>query len=102
MQEINGNMSEIKNSLHSQNKTMEEIQASVKLLNNAQLDMMRYSMNRIYYKYYPYQKILSCDKKAFLKFYNDYHEMGGNTWIDTLYSEVKDWEAVEKEKDLKS
>jgi hypothetical protein len=43
---------------------------------------MRYNMNRIYYKYQPYKKILEYDKKAFMKFYKDYHQMGGNTWID--------------------
>ncbi len=102
MDQISGNTTDIKASLESQATAISNIQASMDLLNNAQLDMMRYNMNRLYYKYRSYQKILSCDKKAFLKFYNDYHEMGGNTWIDSLYEEVKDWEAVESEKDLKS
>jgi len=46
------------------------------------MDLMRYNMNRLYYKYRPHKKILDCDKKAFIKLYNDYHDMGGNTWID--------------------
>ena len=33
-------------------------------------------MNRLYYKYRPFKKILDCDKKAFIKLYKDYHEMG--------------------------
>jgi len=52
------------------------------------MDLMRYNMNRLYYKYRPFKKILDCDKKAFMKLYNDYHDMGGNTWIDSLYNEV--------------
>ena len=63
---------------------------------------MRYNMNKIYYKYRPYRKILSADKKAFIKIYNDYKSMDGNTWIDALYSEVKDWPIVEDESELKT
>ena len=62
--------------------------------------MMRYNMNKIYYKYRPYKKILSADKKAFIKIYNDYKSMDGNTWIDSLYAEVKDWPIVEEEQEL--
>ena len=64
--------------------------------------MMRYDMNKIYYKYRPYKKILSADKKAFIKIYNDYKSMDGNTWIDALYAELKDWLIVEDADELKS
>ena len=63
---------------------------------------MRYNMNKIYYKYRPYRKILSADKKAFIKIYNDYKSMDGNTWIDSLYAELKDWPIVEDEAELNS
>ena len=76
------------------------IQESIDLLNSSNLDLMRYNMNSLYYKYRPYKKILDCDKKAFMKFYNDYHQMGGNTWIDALYNEVLTWEIVEDEDEL--
>lgn len=61
---------------------------------------MRYNMNKIYYKYRPYRKILNADKKAFIKIYKDYKSMDGNTWIDALYSELKDWPIVEDESEL--
>ena len=76
------------------------IQESIDLLNASNLDLMRYNMNSLYYKYRPYKKILDCDKKAFIKLYNDYHQMGGNTWIDALYNEVLTWEIVEDENEL--
>ena len=63
---------------------------------------MRYNMNKIYYKYRPFGKILSCDKKAFIKLYEDYKPMGGNTWIDTLYPEVMGWPVVDNESELKN
>jgi hypothetical protein len=36
-----------------------------------------------------------------MKVYTDYHNMGGNTWIDTLHDEVMHWEIVEDETELK-
>lgn len=102
--EINGlttRLDEIKEINLNQESDLDKIQASIDLMNNAQMDTMRYIMNSIYYRYLPYKKILSSDKKAFIKFYNDYHSMGGNTWIDSLYAEVKEWETVEDSKELK-
>lgn len=93
-------LEEIKGLVLDQQHKFDEIQKSVDLLNISQMDLMRYNMNRLYYKYRPFKKILDCDKKAFMKLYNDYHDMGGNTWIDTLYSEVMTWEIVQDESKL--
>lgn len=95
-------LNEIKNLNMSQEERLEELQASMDLINKAQMDAMRYNMNRIYYKYHTYKKILSADKKAFMKFYDDYHSMGGNTWIDSLHKELIEWEIVEDESELKT
>lgn len=94
-------LEEIKGLVLDQQHKFDEIQKSVDLLNTSQMDLMRYNMNRLYYKYRPFKKILDCDKKAFMKLYTDYHDMGGNTWIDTLHSEVMTWEIVQDESELK-
>lgn len=99
---IIGSLKEIKELTIEQEKKLVDIQNSLDLLKCSQLDLLRYNMNAIYYKYRPYKKILDCDKKAFIKLYEDYHEAGGNTWIDTLYSEVIIWETVELEQELKT
>lgn len=95
-------LNEIKDMTLSQEKRLIDIQKSIDLLNTSQLDMLRYNMNRIYYKYRPYKKILDADKKAFMKFYTDYKEMHGNTWIDSLYTELIEWPVVENESELKT
>ena len=95
-------LDEIKDLLSNQEENLQKIQTSVDNLNISQLDLMRYNMNRLYYKYRPFKKILDCDKKAFIKLYDDYHNMGGNTWIDQLYSEAIKWEIVENEDELKN
>lgn len=94
-------LEEIKGLVLDQQHSFDKIQKSVDLLNVSQMDLMRYNMNRLYYKYRPFKKILDCDKKAFIKLYKDYHDMGGNTWIDSLYNEVMHWEIVEDENELK-
>ena len=95
-------LEEIKALVLDQGRDLDKIQKSVDILNVSQMDLMRYNMNRLYYKYRPFKKILDCDKKAFIKLYSDYHEMGGNTWIDSLYNEVMQWEIVEDEGELKT
>lgn len=98
---VNDKIEELKEITLDQGTEIKQIQKSVNLLNASQMDLMRYNMNSLYYKYRPYKKILDCDKKAFIKFYTDYHSMGGNTWIDSLYKEVMSWEIVEDETELK-
>lgn len=98
---ITGSLDIIKDMINAQEEQLDDIQVSINLLNESQLDMMRYNMNKIYYKYRPFKKILSADKKAFIKIYKDYKSMDGNTWIDALYAELKDWEIVEDESELK-
>ena len=97
---IMASLDELKQMTMEQEETLSRIQESIDLLNTSQLDMMRYNMNKIYYQYRPYKKILSADKKAFIKIYNDYKPMGGNSWIDALYQEVVSWSIVEDADEL--
>lgn len=97
---VDEKIDELKSMTKAQDTQLAEISRTINLLNQSQLDMMRYNMNKIYYKYRPYKKILSADKKAFIKIYKDYKDMDGNTWIDALYAEVITWEIVEDESEL--
>ena len=97
---VDSRINELKEMTRMQEDQLTCLQESVDLLNLSQMDLMRYNMNALYYKYRPYRKILDVDKKAFIKFYNDYHTMGGNTWIDELYKEVITWPMVEDESEL--
>lgn len=99
--EVMLSLEELKAQNKDQYNALNKLQASINLINETELDTMRYQMNRLYYKYRPYKKILDYDKKAFLKFYNDYHSRGGNTWIDSIYPEVASWEVVQDINELK-
>ena len=98
---VDDRLDELKNMTVEQDKQLSSLIKSMDLLTQSQMDMMRYDMNRIYYKYHQYKKILSADKKAFIKIYHDYKSMDGNTWIDALYAELKDWPIVEDWSELK-
>ena len=97
---LDDKIEELKEITLDQGVDIKKIQDKVDLISEAQLDVMRFNMNQIYYRYRPYKKVLDCDKKAFMKFYHDYHCMGGNTWIDALHDELKDWPIVEDESEL--
>lgn len=99
---IINSLKEIKDMTLNQEERLEKLQASIDLLNTSQLDVLRYNMNCLYYKYRPYKKILDADKQAFIKLYNDYKGMKGNTWIDSLYNEVVEWPIVQSYEELKS
>lgn len=98
---IIGAIDELKEMTLDQEGQLTEVQNSLNLLNETQKDMLRYNMNKLYYKYRPYKKVLSADKKAFMKLYKDYKSMDGNTWIDALYAEFKDWPIVEDQDELR-
>ena len=97
---VDDRLDELKNMTVEQDKQLSSIRKSMDLLTQSQMDMMRYDMNKIYYKYHSYKKILSADKKAFIKIYNDYKLMDGNTWIDALYNELIEWPIVEDQSEL--
>ena len=99
---VDDKIEELMKMTKAQDSQLSDISNSITLLNQSQLDMLRYDMNKLYYKYRPYKKMLSADKKAFMKLYHDYKMMDGNTWIDALYAEVVDWPIVEDQEELKA
>ena len=77
----------------AQNKKLDELIESSN-------DTMRLEICRIYYKYLPYRKILQYDKESVAKLYYDYHQQGGNTFIDDVWNDIKDWEVVRGWQDI--
>lgn len=63
-------------------------------------DMLRKDIIRIYYKYLPYKRILQYDKEFIAVAYKDYHDQGGNTFIDGIVQEINLWLVVNSEEDL--
>ena len=54
--------------------------------------LLRADMLRIYYRHKDERKIRQYEYENFLTTYTAYKALGGNSFIDHIYSEVKDWE----------
>ena len=58
---------------------------------DTQLEIFRYELNNIYNKYAPYQMISQTDRDMFIHLYEQYKQLGGNSWIETEYEELLTW-----------
>ena len=64
-------------------------------------DMMRAEIVKIYYHYLPYKKMLQYSRELLNKLFHDYHDQGGNSFIEDIYNEMKTWPVVSNDKDLR-
>ena len=56
--------------------------------------LLRSEMLRIYYQYLESKKIRQYEFENFIKLYQAYKALGGNSFIDEIYSEVTTWTVV--------
>ena len=71
-------------------------------LNQKRLDLLIHSTNnllrreilRIYYDYSPYKQIHQYNKEFLTLLYTHYRKLGGNSFVEGLWEEMKTWEVV--------
>ena len=56
--------------------------------------LLRSEMLRIYYQYLESKKIRQYEFENFIKLYQAYKALGGNSFIDEIYNEVTTWTVV--------
>ena len=56
--------------------------------------LLRSDMLRIYYHNREAEKIRQYEYENFVKLYNAYKALGGNSFIDKIYEEIKTWEVI--------
>ena len=54
----------------------------------------RYNMLETYYKWHESDTIKQYERENFDAEYKAYKALGGNSFIDTIYEEVKKWEVI--------
>ena len=59
------------------------------------LCQLRSEMLRIYYNHNDTKQIRQYEYENFVMLYEAYKALGGNSFIDKIYNEVKTWEIVE-------
>ena len=66
----------------------------IKKLSNGSKCQLRSEMLRIYYHNKETEKIRQYEYENFVSLYEAYKELGGNSFIDKIYDEVKEFEIV--------
>lgn len=69
-------------------------QKRLELLVHSTNNLLRREIIRIYHDYSPYKQIHQYNKEFLTILYTDYHNQGGNSFIEDLWEEMKTWRVV--------
>ena len=75
-------------------KTAKEQRKDLETLREGQRCQLRSDMLRTYYRNKDTKKIRQYELENFIKHYNAYKVLGGNSFIDKIYEEVMEWEVI--------
>lgn len=104
---VKTNTQDLQDTNQKQNKDIEDIKATLIKLNdkidslssessdikNVMMQQCRNIVKNIYYKYHEAKKIPLYERKTVDKTFEIYHDrLGGNSYIQLLYNEIKKWE----------
>lgn len=67
---------------------------SIRKISNGQKCQLRSDMLRIYYHNREDREIRQYEYENFMMLYDAYKALGGNSFIDKIYGEIKSWEVV--------
>ena len=67
---------------------------TIKKISNGTKCQLRSEMLRIYYHNYQSGTIRQYEYENFVALYEAYKALGGNSFIDKIYAEVKTWEVI--------
>ena len=68
--------------------------ASIRKIAEGQKSMLRNDMLKIYYRNRETKTIHQYEYESFVKLYDSYKVLKGNSFIDKIYSEVKTWNII--------
>ena len=75
-------------------KPLREKVFGTKKITEGQRCLLRSDMLRLYYKHKDADTIRQFELENFILEYNAYKALGGNSFIDRVYEEVKKWDVV--------
>lgn len=67
---------------------------SIRKISNGQKCQLRSDMLRIYYHNREDKQIRQYEYENFVMLYEAYKALGGNSFIDKIYEEIKSWEVI--------
>ena len=80
---------------------LDPITTKIDKLINSSNDMLRKEITRIYYKYLPFKALPRYVKEELVTMYNDYKAQNGNSFVKDIFEEMKLWDTVNAEEDLR-
>lgn len=80
---------------------LDPITTKIDKLINSSNDMLRKEITRIYYKYLPFKALPRYVKEELVTMYNDYKAQNGNSFVKDIFEEMKLWDTVNSEEDLR-
>ena len=75
-------------------KPLREQLLGIKQMKEGQKCLLRSDMLRTYYRHKDDEKIRQYEYENFLVTHGAYKALGGNSFIDHIYEEVKQWEVI--------
>ena len=66
----------------------------IRKIGNGTKCQLRSDMLQIYYRHYDTKTIRQYEYENFIMLYEAYKALGGNSFIDKIYNEVKTWEII--------
>lgn len=93
--EIEKKIDNLSNLLKEHIEKDDEKTEALNRLSKSQLCLMRNSITDTYYRYREEKKIPLHIREKLIKEYEDYHENNGNTYMNTIFPEMLEWEVVD-------
>ncbi len=75
-------------------RTIKKMTGTVKLISDGARCQLRSDMLQTYYDNKSKKQLQEYEIENFIKTYNAYKALGGNSFIDRVYEEVIDWEVI--------
>lgn len=74
--------------------TIAPVIVTVRKVANGTKCQLRSEMLRIYYHNHTTEKIRQYEYENFVSLYEAYKALGGNSFIDKIYNEIKNWDVI--------
>ena len=75
-------------------RMIKKMMGTIKLITDGTRCQLRSDMLKTYYANKPTKTIREYELENFIKIYNAYKALGGNSFIDKVYEEVMEWDVV--------
>ena len=90
--EIGERLNEITDMLEKHLTTADKNQKLTQAQLNATRSILRNTITHMYYKYLPRKGMPVYEQENLIKLYDAYHNLDGNSYIDTIYAEMMEWD----------